>query len=223
MNHEEVAQFLREHPGFFRDYPELFADLQLPDPHQGNAISLVERQAMVLRERVRGLELRLAELLRIGRDNDKLARDLVDWTKALLAEPDRARSAQITVDELQRIFRVPLVELRTWGAVPSEDEAAIAAHVRSLAAPVCGDGVELVAFGAQPPQWSQARSFALIPLRKSATAPALGMILLGSPDAARFDSSLGTAVLARIGELAGAALAAAGEPPPGHVSALADA
>ena len=221
MTPEDVARFLRDNPGFFQDHPDVLAQLHLPDPHQGNAISLVERQTSLLRERVKALELRLSELMRIGRDNDRLARDLVDWTKALLAEPDRARSAQITVAELQRIFGVPLVQLRTWGWRPHADEARIAYHVAGLGGPVCGSEIDLAPIGPLPADWGPARSYALIPLRHG-DAPALGLILLGSPDPARFDASLGTAVLARIGELAGAALAAAETPPGESASPAAD-
>ena len=52
-------------------------------------------------------------------------------------------------------------------------------------------------------------SLALIPLRVGAageTGSAFGMLVLGSPDAQRFNSGMGTDFLSRIGELASAAL-----------------
>jgi uncharacterized protein YigA (DUF484 family) len=52
-------------------------------------------------------------------------------------------------------------------------------------------------------------SLALIPLRNgvaSSSAPAFGMLVLASSDAHRFNSGMGTEFLARIGELASAAL-----------------
>ena len=89
MTADDVVQYLRDHPDFFQQRIGLFTEMLLPNPHEGNAVSLVERQSALLRERVRALEARLAELLQIGRDNDNLARVLVDWTRMLLAEPDR--------------------------------------------------------------------------------------------------------------------------------------
>jgi len=207
MTDEEVARFLQGNPAFFQQNPGLLTDLLLPDPHQGNAVSLIERQALLLRERVKVLEARLAELIRIGRDNDALARSLVDWTKALLEEPDRARMAQRAAEQLQRIFAIPLVEIRTWSEPACGPDGPAARLVSSLRAPVCGSNIDLAPISGLSPAWSQVRSSALIPLRRAAEAEAFGVVVLGSSDPERFEAALGTAVLARIGEIASAALA----------------
>ena len=49
---QDIAQYLADHPDFFDQNPELLAGMQLPHPHNGQAISLVERQSLMLRERV---------------------------------------------------------------------------------------------------------------------------------------------------------------------------
>jgi uncharacterized protein YigA (DUF484 family) len=206
MSEDDIVRFLRDHPAFFQERPELFTELLLPDPHQGSAVSLVERQAALLRERVKGLEARLSELLRIGRDNDALARHLVEWTRALLSEPDRGRLAAVAADALKRVFGVPLAEVRIWGAAPAATDAAAANWAATLPAPLCGTGLELGALPGLADAWVNARSAALIPLRNGDGRP-FGVIAMGSSDPARFDANLGTAVLARIGELASAALA----------------
>jgi uncharacterized protein YigA (DUF484 family) len=209
MTDDDVVGFLRAHPDFFQQHPDLFTELLLPDPHNGNAVSLVERQAVLLRERVRSMEARLAELLRIGRDNDILARHLIEWTKALLAEPDRSRISLAATEALKRVFGVPLVEVRIWGATPTPADAAAAEWTAQLPAPLCGAELDLGALHGLADAWKNARSAALIPLREGEAAP-FGLIAMGSSDPARFDANLGTAVLARIGELAGAALAPGG-------------
>jgi len=206
MTDDEVARYLRDNPAFFQQHPGLFTDLLLPDPHQGNAVSLIERQALLLRERVKALEARLAELIHIGRDNDALARNLVDWTRALLEEPDRDRLAQLAIAELRRIFAIPLAEIRTWSEPPGEDDARAARLVSSLHAPACGCDIDLAAIGGLAQAWSEVRSAALVPLRHAGQREAFGVLALGSSDPARFESALGTAVLSRIGELASAAL-----------------
>jgi hypothetical protein len=210
MNADDVARFLRDNPAFFQQHPALLAELSLPDPHQGNAVSLVERQAAVLRERVKALELRLAELIQIGRGNDALSRGVVAWTRSLLAAPERPRAPQAAIDELQRIFDIPLAAIRTWSQPPAPADAGAARLVAAMRGPVCGSDIELSAMGALTQAWTEVRSAALIPLRAPNAPEAFGIIALGSPDAARFGASMGTAVLAGIGELAGAALA----PPP---------
>jgi uncharacterized protein YigA (DUF484 family) len=204
---DDVARYLRAHPEFFADHPALLTDLTLPDPQRGNAISLMERQAMLLRERVKAIESRLAELMQIGRANDHLARNLVEWARSLLSEADSAQKAHVARQELQRIFGIPLVEVKIWGDPPGAHDAAAAELVSSLPFSRCGGALEERLADAMPAQWSHARSVALIPLRSTAASYAYGVIALGSSDAARFEASLGTAVLDRIGELAGAALA----------------
>jgi len=210
MSAEDVARYLREHPEFFQDHPQLFTELLLPDPHEGQAISLAERQAALLRERVKVLDARLAELLRIGRDNDALARQLVDWTRALLAETDRARMAATAALALKRVFGVPLAELRIWGTAAEGSAAGVAGWAANLPAPLCGTDLDLDDISGLAAAWSSVRSAALIPLRSREGAPPFGIIAMGSSDPGRFDATLGTAVLARIGELASAALAPVG-------------
>ncbi len=207
MTADDVAQYLKENPGFFQQRAGLFTELLLPNPHEGNAVSLAERQVLLLRERVHALETRLAELLQIGRDNDNLARVLVDWTRALLAEPECERRRQVASRELQRLFGVPLVEIRIWNQPPSENQVEVARFVSAMAAPTCGTDVDLRPIPGLGPAWSVVRSAAMVPLRGTQCPGAFGLILLGSADPDRFQASLGTALLSRIGELASAALA----------------
>ena len=207
MTADDVARYLKENPGFFQQRAGLFTELLLPNPHEGAAVSLVERQSLLLRERVRALEARLAELLQIGRDNDNLARVLVDWTRAMLAEPDRRKLARVAGAELQRLFGVPLVESLTWSQPPAQSEAQLADFVATLHAPTCGADVDLKPVPGLGPTWAGVRSAALIPLRRPESSGPFGLVVLGSSDPERFEANLGTAVLNRIGELASAALA----------------
>jgi uncharacterized protein YigA (DUF484 family) len=216
MNDDAVARHLRENPDFFQRHPTLLTELVLPDPHQGKAVSLVERQAALLRERVRVLEARLAELIRIGRGNDALSRNVVEWSRALLAEPQRQRMAALVVQELQRVFDIPLAALRTWSEPPASADAGAARIVAAMEDPICGSDIDLTAMGELTREWTKVRSVALIPLRRAPGAVPFGLIALGSSDPARFEAGLGTAVLESIGALAGAALAPAGSGSTAH-------
>jgi len=207
MTADDVVQYLRDHPDFFQQRIGLFTEMLLPNPHEGNALSLVERQSALLRERVRALEARLAELLQIGRDNDNLARVLVDWTRMLLAEPDRRALVGTAAAGLQRLFGVPLVEIRTWTQPPAPAVAEMARWASAMRGPVCGTEVDLKGIPGLDPAWSKARSAALVALRHGDGSGAFGLIALGSTDPERFDAGLGTALLVRVGELASAALA----------------
>ena len=90
LHAQDIAQYLSDHPDFFVEYPELLAAIQLPHPHNGQAISLVERQSLMLRERIKALELRVADMVRHGQENDAIADKLVNWTRALLLQVDPA-------------------------------------------------------------------------------------------------------------------------------------
>src|SRR5690606_36444363 len=67
-----VIEYLLQNPDFLERHPQLLAELRIPHPC-GTAVSLLEHQARVLRERNRALQARLDELLAVARDNDRLA------------------------------------------------------------------------------------------------------------------------------------------------------
>ena len=68
---EQVAAYLHRHPDFFDRHPDLLESLTLSH-ESGNAVSLVERQITVLRERNMEMRQRLNNLLESARVNDKL-------------------------------------------------------------------------------------------------------------------------------------------------------
>ena len=71
LDSESVAAYLRQHPEFFVDHEELIPELRIP--HQpGEAVSLVERQVKLLRERNIEMRHRLSQLMDVARDNDRL-------------------------------------------------------------------------------------------------------------------------------------------------------
>ena len=73
MNPEDVARYLADHPAFFEQHPQVLTQMQLPHS-QGSAVSLMERQAQMQRERIRALEARLAELARYSSSTSALSR-----------------------------------------------------------------------------------------------------------------------------------------------------
>ena len=213
ITEDDIAQFLLNTPDFFERHAELLASVQLTSPHAGRAVSLPERQAELLREKIRHLELKAAEMIRHGQDNLLIADKLQQWTETLLAQPDaRALPAHLT-NSLQACFAVPQVALRLWGlrsefddlpeaAATSADAQAFAA---SLATPYCGPNPGLEAAGWLPDA-AQAQSMALLPLRQGTAVKPFGLLVLASHDAQRFHAGMGTDFLQRIGHLSAAAL-----------------
>lgn len=64
----DIAQFLANNPAFFERHAELLASVQLTSPHGQRAVSLQERQMEMLRERIKGLEGRIMEMIRNGQE-----------------------------------------------------------------------------------------------------------------------------------------------------------
>ncbi len=216
ITEDDIAHYLAANPAFFQRHAEMLASVQLASPHGQRAVSLQERQAEMLREKIKVLELRIMEMIRAGSENMVIADRLQRWARQLLlVRPARELPAAI-VAEIRDQFMVPQVALRVWDvdaahqgeayAQPASDD--VRSFAASLGQPYCGvnAGFEAVQWLDEP---KAAQSVALIPLRSGAiTEPgaAFGLLVLASPDAQRFASGMGTDFLERIAELASAAL-----------------
>ena len=123
--------------------------------------------------------------------------------------------AESAVDNIRDLFQVPQVALRLWSLQGDHAQAAYAQDVTeavqtlasSLDRPYLGanEGYDAVQWLDEP---KQAASLALLALRAAPGQPAFGLLVLASPDAQRFNHQMGTDLLERLAELAGAALSA---------------
>ena len=209
----DIADYLANTPGFFERHAELLATVQLTSPHGQRAVSLQERQMEMLRDKIKGLEHRVIEMIRHGQDNLGLADKLHRWTLALMRTSKLGELPEVLVRELKQQFMIPQGGIRIWGssemfsampfARPVSDD--VKSFASSLSAPYCG-----VNSGFEATQWldepAGAMSLALIPLREAAGTGAIGMLVLASPDPTRYSADMGTDFLARVGEIASAAL-----------------
>lgn len=207
-----VADYLLANPEFFRDRRKLLTRLEIPHP-AGGAVSLVERQVEVLRQENRQLERRLVDWMEIARDNDRLLARLHGLGVAVVAEDDPAKRLNILVERLRTDFDAEGVVLVLFGngrAIP---------QVRRLERNDEGlDGIAEVLQAGQPlcRPLSERRRERLFPGDKRLASAAFvpvgpgaerGMLVLANRDPQHFHPSLDTTYLARLGELATAALA----------------
>jgi len=218
ITEQDIADYLVNTPGFFERHAALLATIQLSHPHGARAVSLQERQAEMLRERIKGLEGRIMEMIRNGQENVGIADRLHRWTLALMQTTDAAALPEVLCAELRHQFLIPLAGVRLWGVSPDHTRAtfaqAVSEDVKSFAAslsqPYCGinSGFEAARW-LDAPEGGGATSLALIPLsRKQGTeAQSFGMLVLGSPDPTRYTAEMGTDFLTRVGDIASAALA----------------
>ncbi len=222
ITEDDIANFLVNTPDFFARHAELLSAVRLTSPHGQRAVSLQERQAEMLREKIRALEMRMMDMIRNGNDNAILADRLHRWSQSLLQTRDARDLPGLMADKIQSQFMVPQVALKVWQvneAFSIEPFAQgvsddVKSFATSLSAPYCGvnSGFEAAQWLAEP---AAAQSLAMVALRvlptaaqegEAAPAPAIGLLVLASPDAQRYHAGMGTDFLERIGELAGAAL-----------------
>ncbi len=209
MNPSDVAAYLKEHPDFFENYADVVADVMIPHPHGGRAISISERQILTLRDRAKQLEAKMGELIQFGEENDVISEKVHRLTLAMLAARDLPALIHVAAFNLREDFAVPHVALRLWhSGVSAESSDALAsdatkAFAASLLHPHCGPlamADTAVLFGEAAPLL---KSFAYVALRGKET---FGLLALASEDAQRFYPEMGTLYLTRIGEVAAACL-----------------
>ncbi|HEX5314356.1 MAG TPA: DUF484 family protein [Gammaproteobacteria bacterium] len=213
LSEQAVADWLLAHPEFFQEHRKLLTRLSIPHP-AGGAISLVERQVEILRQETRQLEQRLVDWMEIARDNDRLLARLHALGVALLAADERSQRIAILDRRLREDFGSAAVALLLHGDAQAGD----AAPLRRLAAkdPAL-EGLRESLAGGRPfcralsDHWRSAlfggdadlASAAFVPLGGNGE---LGLLALASREATHFHPGLDTTYLARLGELATAAL-----------------
>ncbi len=221
----DIANYLANSPDFFERHAELLAAVHLTSPHSNRAVSLQERQAEMLRDKIKAIEHRMMDMIRNGNENTMLSDKLLHWTRSLFLVNDVFTLPECIANEIRDQFMVPQVAIKVWNVAPALAHATFAIGVSddaklfasSLMEPFCGlnTGFEAVSWLDDP---QAATSLALLPLRARVPAPvpgtvvapqiapAFGMLVMASPDPQRFNSTMGTDFLERIADLASAAL-----------------
>lgn len=213
LNSEEVARYLQNNPQFFEEHADFMSHVVIPHPHGGRAISITERQMLTLRDKNKQLESKLNELMEIGKGNDAISEKMHRLGVAMIAVSTFQSVLHTLNFNLRDDFAIPHVALRLWDRPASSEElpefAAVSEELQvfaeTLTQPYCGSTASFETslwFGEASPHM---RSQALIAMRNGGGT--IGMIALGSEDAQRFYSGMGTLYLERLGEMASAALA----------------
>lgn len=208
----EVASYLRRHPEFLREFPDLAMALVLPR-EQGSAASLASYQLEVLRDKNRELNRRLQELIEIAHENEALMVRVHTLTLALMRARTLPETASAIVAALTEDFHTDLVRLVLFRADPDLPAAewllAEPAGASALPAfteffrraePLCGrvqqDKLDAL-FGDKA---GEVRSTVLLPV------DSIGLLAIGSYDENRFHPGMGTVFLKLIAEAVATAL-----------------
>jgi uncharacterized protein YigA (DUF484 family) len=213
---ETVARYLQHNPDFFERQQALLARLRLPHSRGGSTISLVERQIEVMRERHAALEAKLAELVRVARDNDAIAERFHRFARRLL----RATSRQAALDEIEASLRDDFDAFHSVLLLVGAPQESAQRFPRAIAAddpnlksfeslfasakPRCGqvrDSQREFLFGSDA---NDIGSVALVPLGEKGS---MGLLALGSTERDRFHPGMSTEFLGRMADLIADAVA----------------
>ena len=119
VTEEQVATYLAANPDFFRNRQELLADLTLP--HQsGEAVSLLERQVSILRERTYHANEKLGSLLENASKNDQIFEVTRGLVLSLLRADSAAQLAESLSETLLRQDSVDACQLVLTDELGSE-------------------------------------------------------------------------------------------------------
>ncbi len=209
LSHEAVEQFLRDHPDFFMSRDNLLAELNLPH-ESGSAVSLVERQVSVLRDRSVDMRQRLSHLLETARENDRLFNKTQALVLGLLEADNLDEVANTVQSRLREDYQVDTNSLILLG--DSEDFGDVNARVASLAdadreigailkssKATCGVLRESEMAFLFPDAPKTVGSAAVAPLQNHGQT--FGLLAIGSYDPERYRSSMGTLFLTYVGNV----------------------
>src|SRR5690606_33680780 len=208
----EIATWLRRHPDFLRQFPDLALSLVVPRDN-GPAASLASYQLEVLRDKNRELSRRLADLSANAQVNERLSVRTHQLTLSLLRQDSRAETLRAMAASLAEDFDGDLVRIIMFQPVEGMEDAewlqVLAPDAPELSAfrDALGDGEPLcgrlqaeknaVLYGVRR---EEVQSSALLPL------PGVGLVAVGSHDPNRFYPGMGTLFLRMMGESLAAAL-----------------
>ncbi len=204
LDDQAIVDYLRAQPDFFRRHPMLLSELNLPHD-SGRAVSLIERQVAVLRERNMTMRRRMNEMLQTARDNDTLFSKTRSLTLAMLDVSSWHELNEVLATNMLVDFEADFVCCHVTGRTVALDH--IVSHRDMLpsdaflnsSSPACltlrGDEMKKL-FPIQ--EHEELGSVVLIPLRMKQPG---GCLAVGSRDPRRYSPEMDTLFVSYIGDV----------------------
>lgn len=218
LSEQAVHDYLSANPDFFERHARLLNSLQLPHA-SGAAVSLVERQVSLLRQKEIKLERKLKELIQVARENDVLAAKIHQLTLHLMAADNLGKTIAAIEEALRSGFNADQAVLVLFGEpeafgdidagrffrVIARDDATLKPFSTFLngSGARCGrmrDSQRAFLFHKDADEIGSA---ALVPLGKGSE---IGFLAVGSVDSERFHPGMSIDFLTRLGELVAGSL-----------------
>lgn len=218
LSEQSIHDFLAAHPDFFERHSTLLSSLNLPHA-SGGAVSLVERQVSVLRQRELKLERQLRELIQVARENDVLSSKIHELTLQLLAATDLHRTIVVIEEALRSGFGADHAVLVLFGEPDQFDDISVGRFFRVVKKDdtslkpfstfLNGSGARCGKIRDSQRQFlfqhdaDEVGSAALVPLGEGAE---IGFLAVGSVDSDRFHPGMSIDFLTRLGDLVAGSL-----------------
>ena len=219
LSEQAVREYLEANPDFFERHGALLSSLSVPHG-SGEAISLVERQVSVLRQKEIKLSRQLKDLIDVARANDTLAAKIHELSLQLMAAKQLDETIA-SIEEAMRsgfgadqsilvLFNDPAmfadIDAGRFFRVVQRSDAILKPFDTFLngSGPRCGQVRDSQREFLFHDDSDEIGSVALVPLGDNAS---IGFLAIGSADADRFHPGMSIDFLARIGDLVAGALA----------------
>jgi uncharacterized protein YigA (DUF484 family) len=213
LSAHEVAAWLRRHPQFLRQFPDLALSLVVPRD-EGPAASLASYQLDVLRDKNRELVRRLQDLFANAQENERLAVRTHQLTLQLMRQDTAADTVRAMAASLAEDFNGDLVRIVLFAPVPGLEQADWLQHMaaddpRLQSFRDCLADGEPICGRLQPEKHEALYGLRAADVQSTALLPlgGVGLVAVGSFDANRFFPGMGTLFLRMMGEALSVALA----------------
>lgn len=218
LSEQTIHDYLAAHPDFFERHATLLNSLNLPHA-SGGAVSLVERQISVLRQKDMKLEKQLKELIGVARANDLLSAKIHELTMQLLEAHDLKTTVIALEEGMRSGFSADQAVLVVFGDPNAFDDIDAGRFFRVVEKNSDALSPFKTFLGGSSARCGQIRdaqrdflfkddaeevgSAALVPLTNGAD---IGFLAIGSSDANRFHPGMSIDFLTRLGDLVAGAL-----------------
>jgi len=211
---QDVENYLKAHPEFFQENPELLIDLKVPHP-SGNAVSLIERQVALLRQENKLLNIKIKDLIDVARINERLIDKLHTLSIALIETQSLDEFIDVLKFRIEKDFSASAVSVRIFRNSlqnPVDRDEIILREENGLnnfekflshEKPVCGRFNQQQLGFLFGENTENVKSMALFPL---VNGEASGMVAVASDDPEHFKAGMSTVFLVSLRDIVSAVL-----------------
>lgn len=210
ISSEDVSQYLLANPDFFVQHPDVLRDIQVPHV-SGEAVSLVEKQLLLLRHQHTEAQDKFNELVEIARQNEELARRMHLLSLTLIDATEPKEIFSVLYKNLQQNFKVDHVTVKLFAELASSSNHLVEEFVgNAVSEKVLFDSIIQKRMPVSGHIKHQQRTFlfgesendiasaVIVPLHGKGWG---GVLSIASTDLDRFTQTMGVELLANLGEI----------------------